>query len=266
MNRIQERFKVLKAEGKTAFIPYITAGDPTLARTEELVCSLDEAGADIVELGVPFSDPVADGAVNQAAAMRALEHGVTLHDIVAAVGRIRQRSQVPIVLFTYYNPVLVYGIQDFARDAAVAGVDGVLCVDLPPEEAYEYREVLTGQGIDTIFLAAPTSTDARLKLIAEQSTGFVYYVSQMGVTGERARIAESVQGMVAKIRSFGDTPVAVGFGISTPEQAHEIAGYADGVIVGSAIVRLVGKLGDVDSMPGDVAAFVKTLVDGTKSA
>ena len=264
MNRIERRFKDLAAQGETAFIPYITAGDPTLEYTAELVFELEYAGADIIEFGVPFSDPVADGVVNQEAAQRALKHGVSLHDVVGLVKRLRADTQIPLVLFTYYNPVLAYGAESFAHDAAEAGVDGVLCVDLPPEEAGEHKRLLDAKGIATIFLAAPTSSAERLELIARGSTGFVYYVSRTGVTGERADIERSVKGMVAQIKQYGDRPVAVGFGISNPQQAAEVAGYADGVIVGSAIVRMVGELGATPDMPQRVGAFVRSLVEATK--
>ncbi len=264
MNRIDARFALLKERGVPAFIPYITAGDPTLDRTEELVLALEDAGADIVELGVPFSDPVADGIVNQEAAQRALAHGASLHDIVARVKRIRKQSQLPIVLFTYFNPVLAYGLEAFASDAADAGVDGVLCVDLPVEEAGEYIETLKNKGICTVFLIAPTSTEARIATIAKASTGFVYYVSRTGVTGVRDAVEHSVEGMIAKIKAVATAPVAVGFGISTPAQAAEIAGYADGVIVGSAIVRMIGSIGDRPELAREVGMFVRSLVDAAK--
>jgi tryptophan synthase alpha chain len=264
VNRIEKRFKDLAARGETAFIPYITAGDPTLERTAQLVAELEKAGADIIEFGVPFSDPVADGVVNQEAAQRALRHNVSLHDIVRLVKRLRATTQIPIVLFTYVNPVLAYGIEALARDAAEAGVDGVLCVDLPPEEAIEYKRQLDAKSVATVFLVAPTSTPERVRLIARNSTGFVYYVSRTGVTGERADIASSVKSMVAQIKACTSVPVAVGFGISTPDQAEEVAGYADGVIVGSAIVRMVGQLGDTDDMPPKVGAFVRSLAEACK--
>lgn len=264
MNRIDTRFEALKERGEPAFIPYITAGDPTLDQTETLVYALEEAGADIIEFGVPFSDPVADGVVNQEAAMRALARGVTLRDIIAKVGEIRRKSEIPIVLFTYFNPVLAYGIEHFAKDAAEAGVDGVLCVDLPIEEAEEYIQTLNGANVKTIFLIAPTSTERRVETIAKASTGFVYYVSRTGVTGERSTVEQSVAGMIARIKRVAIAPVAVGFGISSPAQAAEVAGYADGVIVGSAIVRMIGKLGDTPSMAGEVGAFVRELADAAK--
>lgn len=264
MNRIDARFRALAAEGKPAFIPYLTAGDPTLDVTERLVLELERAGVDVIELGVPFSDPVADGVVNQEAAQRALKHGVTLHDIVQRVKKLRRSTEIPIVLFTYFNPVLAYGLESFANDLRDAEVDGVLCVDLPPEEAAEYKRLLDAAGIATVFLIAPTSTPERIALIAGYCTGFVYYVSRTGVTGEREDLEENVKGMVAEIKRYTDKPVAVGFGISKPEHAAEIARFADGVVVGSAIVRMIGQLGDAPDMPDRVKAFVKSLVDATK--
>jgi len=264
VNRIDQRFQELKAAGKTAFIPYITAGDPTLAQTEQIVYALEAAGADIIELGVPFSDPIGDGPVNQEAALRALIHHVTLKDVIALIKTIREKSQVPILIFTYYNPVLAYGLDAFANDAADAGADGVLCVDLPPEEAGGYKSALDGRDLRTVFLLSPTSTDERIKLIAEKSTGFVYYVSRLGVTGEQSALAADLDKAVAKIQRHTDTPVAVGFGISTPDQARAVAGMADGVIVGSAIVRMIGDLGESPETAGKVGAFAKSLADATK--
>jgi tryptophan synthase alpha chain len=264
VNRIARRFEELAAQGKKAFIPYITAGDPTLELTAKLVLEIEKAGADIVEFGVPFSDPVADGVVNQEAAQRALKHNTSLRDIIGLVRRLRVETQIPIVLFTYVNPIFAYGIEAFARDAAEAGVDGVLCVDLPPEEAIEYKRLLDARDIATVFLIAPTSSPERIKLIARESIGFVYYVSRTGVTGERADVAASTNEMVAQIKQHTNTPVAVGFGISTPEQAAQVAGFADGVIVGSAIVRMIGQLGDSPETAGKVGAFVKSLADATK--
>ncbi len=264
MNRIKNRFQQLCEAGEKAFIPYITAGDPTLERTAEIVQALEKAGADIVELGIPFSDPLADGVVNQEAAMRALRHGTTLHNVLGMVSDLRAHTQIPIVLFTYFNPVHSYGLAQFGPDCRAAGVDGVLCVDLPPEEAAEYKASLDAHDIATIFLLAPTSTAERTKTVSRQCTGFVYYVSRTGVTGERAAVEQDVRSMVAKIKECTDTPVAVGFGISKPEHAAEVAGYADGVIVGSAIVRLIGELGDSPSTAAEVAAFVEPLIKAAK--
>ena len=264
MNRLDKRFQELARKGEAAFIPYITAGDPTLDMTSELVLAMEEAGADVIEFGVPFSDPIADGTVNQEAALRALKNGVTLHDVVALVGKLRARTQIPIVLFTYYNPVLAYGIEEFANDCREAGVDGVLCVDLPPGEDPDYKRCLDAADVATVCLIAPTSTPERVALIANHATGFIYYVSRTGVTGVRDQVAASVQDMVLAIKQQSNKPVAVGFGISTPEQAAEVAAYADGVVVGSAIVRMIGKLGDAPDTPAKVGAFVRTLADGAK--
>lgn len=265
MNRIDQRFGELAAQGRKAFIPYITAGDPSLAVTAKLVQSLAAAGSDVIELGVPFSDPVADGVVNQEAAQRALAAGTTLRGIVAMVRDLRASGcEAPIVLFTYFNPVLAYGLDNFTREAAEAGVDGVLCVDLPPEEAGEYKELMDSRGLATIFLAAPTSTEDRMGIIARASTGFLYYVSRTGVTGERSDLAASMTDMVARVKAHTKTPVAVGFGISTPEQAATVAQCADGVIVGSAIVRMVGQLGDAPDMVEKVSAFAASLAAAVK--
>ena len=264
MNRIDQRFQDLKVAGKTAFIPYITAGDPTLAQTEEIVYALEAAGADIIEFGVPFSDPIGDGPVNQEAALRALKNNVTLRDVLALIKKIREKSQVAILIFTYYNPVLAFGLKAFAKAAEEAGADGVLCVDLPPEEADEYKAALDAHGLRTVFLMSPTSTDERIKLIAKQSTGFIYYVSRLGVTGEQSALAADLDQAVANIQKHTDTPVAVGFGISTPEQARAVAIMAQGVVVGSAIVRMIGLLGESPDTAAKVGAFVKSLADATK--
>lgn len=264
MNRLEQRFQELAQRNEHAFIPYITAGDPTLAITEELVLEFDKAGADLIELGVPYSDPLADGPVNQASALRALRHNVTLGNILDSIRRIREKSEVPLILFTYYNPVLAYGVEALAEDSAKAGADGILCVDLPPEEGEEYMEAFRKRGLSTVFLLAPTSTDERIELIAKKSSGFVYYVSRTGVTGERQNIESGVKTMVAKIKQHTDLPVAVGFGISNTEQAAEVSSYADGVVVGSAIVRMVGECGESKDTASKVGAFVKSLVDATK--
>ncbi|GMU92997.1 MAG: tryptophan synthase alpha chain [Candidatus Hydrogenedentota bacterium] len=265
MNRIDARFKRLAERGQPAFIPYITAGDPTLETTREIVLELERAGADIIELGVPFSDPIADGVVNQEAAQRALKHHVTLRDVVGLVRTLRAETEIPLLLFTYYNPVLAYGVAALAEDCRNAGVDGVLCVDLPPGEDPDYKRCLDEKGIATVFLAAPTSTPDRLEIIAKNSTGFVYYVSRTGVTGERASMDQSVYAMVCEIRKHTTIPVAVGFGISSPAHAAEVAGYADGVIVGSAIVRVVGQCGESPDTARRVGEFVRPLVEATKS-
>lgn len=259
MNRIEARFHLLSGRGQRAFIPYIVVGDPTLDMTTEIVLALERAGADIIEFGVPFSDPLADGVANQEGALRALRNRVSLRDCIALVGKLRNRTQIPILLFTYFNPVLAYGIERLAEDARAVGVDGVLCVDLPPEEAAEYKQCLDARGLAAVYLVAPTSTPARIELIARASTGFIYCVSRTGVTGERNDIEQSVPDMVGQIKAHTNKPVAVGFGISTPEQAAEIAAYADGVVVGSAIVRLIGECGRAPETVSRVEAFAKSL-------
>jgi len=264
MNRIARRFEELKARHETAFIPYITAGDPSLARTEEIVLALSKAGADIIEFGVPFSDPVGDGPVIAEAAQRALAGGATLDHILDLVTRLRKQTEVPILLFTYYNPVLAYGVPRFARDAAAAGVDGVLCVDLPAEEAGEYKAELDASGVCTVFLIAPTTTEERLDGILSKCSGFVYYVSRLGVTGERSDLAADLGAAVARIKRKTGLPVAVGFGISTPEQARVIAGMADAVVVGSAILRLIAQLGDTPETSSEVRDYARKLAIASK--
>jgi tryptophan synthase alpha chain len=242
MSRIQSLFK-----GHKALIAYITAGDPTPGRTPELVAALERGGADLVELGVPFSDPIADGPVIQRGADRALKSGTTVKKVLEIARQVREKSQIPLLLFTYLNPVLRYGLEKLALDAKAAGIDGCLLTDLSVEEASPYVSVMRSAGLDTVFLAAPTSTAHRLKLVAEYSTGFVYLVSRTGVTGERASVSDSVAPLVKSMRAATNLPLAVGFGISTPEQARDVARLADGVVVGSAFVRLIEQGGDLES-------------------
>ena len=237
-SRIKKGFDELRKRGVKAFIPYVMCGDPTLEKTEEMVRILEEAGADMIELGVPFSDPLADGPVIQAAATRALAAGVNLRTAIDFVGRIRQRTGLPLILMTYYNPVFRYGLESFSVDAARAGVDGVIVPDLPVEEAGGLIKSARRHGMDTIFLAAPTSGEERLKKVARASRGFIYFVSMTGITGARLEVSGGLSASVSKLREFsGGRPVAVGFGVSTPEEAAMVAGLADGVIVGSAIVK-----------------------------
>jgi len=242
---IGRAFARCRDEKRAAFIPYLTAGDPDLETTGRLAIALAEAGADLIELGVPFSDPIADGPVNQAAANRALASGTTLEGILGLTAQLRAPLGLPVVLFTYFNPIHAYGVETFAADAAVAGVDGVLCVDLPPEEAAE--ELLPAfrrHGIDPIFLLAPTSTKARVRAVARVASGFVYYVSRTGVTGERGELPPGLGREVKSLRRQLGVPLAVGFGISTPAQVAAVAKIADGVVVGSALVKLVEESGD----------------------
>lgn len=259
MNRIDAQFARLHKERRAALITYITAGDPTLARTRELIAALERAGADLIELGIPFSDPLADGKTNQEAAERALRHHVTLHDVLTLVRELRAQSHIPIVFFTYLNPVFRYGFARFADDAAAAGVDGVLTLDMPPEEAAPLKHELDRTGVRTIFLVAPTSSDDRVRAIAAQASGFIYYVCRTGVTGERDDIPADLPDHIARIRRFTQLPIAVGFGISSPAHVKGIAQHADGVVVGSAIVRRIGDGGDADHMVRNIEAFVREL-------
>ena len=259
-NRIDVCFEQLRAGKRKAFIPYICAGDPTLGRTVDISLAVGSVGADILELGVPFSDPLADGIVNQLAAQRALTAGATVAGVLEAVRGIRAKSQIPIVLYTYMNPILQFGWTEFHRTAESAGVDGVLILDLPPEE--DIAE--SGTGIAHIRLIAPTTSPERKASIAKSARGFIYYVSQTGVTGRRASVAESLEDEVGAIRAHSDLPVAVGFGISNPEQAAEVARMADAVVVGSAIVEQIDKNGNARDLPEKIAAFVKPFVEAIK--
>ncbi|MHB9028898.1 MAG: tryptophan synthase subunit alpha [Candidatus Latescibacterota bacterium] len=259
MNRIDQKFRDLKKHSRKAFIAYITAGDPSLEYTARLVLEFERRGVDIVELGVPFSDPIADGPVNQEAAQRALRREIGIGDVLETVRAIRRESQIPIIFFAYYNTIFSYGLEAFVNDAAEAGLDGALVLDLPPEEAGEYKRLMDARGLATIFLVSPITPEDRLRLIAKHASGFVYYVSQMGVTGERAEISESIPAMVSRIRALTGTPIAVGFGVSTPEHVRKIAGLADGVIVGSSIVRRIGERGEIPGFEREIGEFVGTL-------
>jgi len=231
---------------RKALVAYITAGDPTPERTPELVAALERGGADLIELGVPFSDPIADGPVIQRGAERALKAGTNVHKVLEIARAIRKTSKIPLLLFTYLNPILRYGLEKIAQDAREAGIDGCLLIDLSVEEASPYVRVMRGTGLDTVFIAAPTSTPERMKLVADYSTGFIYLVSRTGVTGEQVSLSQSIQPLIDSMRSVTKIPLAVGFGISTPEQAREVARVADGVVVGSAFVRLIEQNGDLE--------------------
>ena len=264
MNRIEKTFKELKRKKKKAFIPFITAGDPNSKTTEELVLSFEGAGADIVELGVPFSDPLADGPTIQASSQRALKKGINLSKILKTVAQIRCKSQVPIALMTYYNPVFYYGEDKFIRDAKASGVDGLIIPDLPPEEAKTLIKAARKRDISTVFFLAPTTTSRRMKQIVQASTGFIYYVSMTGVTGADKQFSSE---NAAKIKAAGKLtakPVCVGFGISTPAQAKAVAKIADGVIVGSAIVKQIDKNKGKKNLVKNVTRFVWTLSRGLK--
>jgi tryptophan synthase alpha chain len=261
MGRIADKFAELKNKREKALITFITAGDPDLAVTRELIPVLEKSGADIIELGVPFSDPMADGPTIQKSSERALAAGTTLPGILAAVRSVRRVSQVPILLMGYFNPIFRYGIGKFVADAAGAGVDGVLLVDLPPEEAAGFKAAADAQGLDIIFLLTPTSDNKRIEKVARLGSGFVYYVSVTGVTGARANVAESVFTEVDKIRKQLDLPLAVGFGISDPGQAGKVAAVADGVVVGSALVKLFEEFSGAE-LKGRLGSFIAELKAG----
>jgi tryptophan synthase alpha chain len=246
VNRIQSKFAELKRAGRKAFIPYITAGDPDLETTAEIILELERSGADLIELGVPFSDPMADGPVIQRASERALKHGVSARDCLEIVRRIRQRSEILIVLFSYLNPLLALGVEELGARLRDAGVDGVLATDLVPEEGHEFTRELRSAAIDTIFLIAPTSTDERLRLVSDASSGFVYAVSRTGVTGVRQSLSEAAARLVGQVRRFTDLPVAVGFGISNAEQVREVWNHAEGAVVGSRMVAEIEESGASD--------------------
>jgi tryptophan synthase alpha chain len=264
MNRIEAKFEELKRTGRKAFIPYITAGDPDIETTLKLILALAENGADIIELGVPFSDPMADGPVIQRASERALRKNVSVRDCLELVRQVRLQSEVPIVLFTYLNPLL--SLDAIGRELREAGIDGVLATDLVPEEAAEHIEEMREAEIDTIFLIAPTSTDERLKLVTQACKGFVYAVSRTGVTGVRQNLSESAGNLVNRVRQFTDLPVAVGFGISTPEQVAEVWQHADAAVVGSRIVAEIEKYGSDSSLVERVGELADWLTGGTANA
>lgn len=236
-NGLRAAFVRSRHSRKPVLVAYVTAGDPSLRFTEKLVLRLAQAGADVIELGVPFSDPIADGPVIQRASQRALRRGTSLADVLKLAARIRKKISVPLVLFSYFNPVLQFGLQRFAAQAAAAGINGVLITDLTPEEAGEFVQHMRRRGLDTVFLAAPTSTPARLRVIARLSRGFVYLISRRGVTGARSDVPPDVKAMVRSLRRFTKLPIAVGFGIARPEQVAALNGIADGVVVGSALVE-----------------------------
>jgi len=258
-NRIDQCFVALRSRKEKAFIAYIAAGDPDLARTVEIALALEEAGTDVLELGIPFSDPLADGLVNQLAAQRALEAGTTVVGVLDCIRQIRRRSQIPIVLYTYLNPIFQFGFEKFHRDAGGAGVDGLLILDLPPEEDQP------SEGPLHIRLIAPTTPTERIEHICTQAAGFIYYVSREGVTGVQNSVVSSVGEHVAQIRRHTTLPIAVGFGISTPEQARGVAQVADAVVVGSAIVQRINEVTAQTDLPARIGEFVAPLVQATKS-
>jgi tryptophan synthase alpha chain len=260
MSRIAETFNSLKSLGRGGFIPFITAGDPDLPTTESLLIELAAAGADIIEIGVPFSDPVADGETIQRASERALRNGVSVRDALTCARNARQHINVPIVLFSYLNPLLKFGEEQLAKKAKQASVDAILVTDLIPEEAQTWTETLVQCNLDPIFLVAPTTSDNRLKQIAQQARGFIYAVSRAGVTGARAEMPREAEALVKRVRSVTDLPVAVGFGISTAEQVRQVWRFADAAVIGSAIVREIERLGDSPDLVKRVGDFARSLI------
>ena len=260
--RIERTFARLGEQGEKALITFITAGDPDLETTGKLVMEFEKRGADIIELGIPFSDPMADGPTIQAASERALGRHVNIRSILKLIRQIRNKSEIPIVLFGYYNPILSYGVERFAKDAKRAGADGVLVVDLPPEEAGELKEYADREGLDVIYLLTPTSDAKRMKEVTKDASGFIYYISVAGVTGAREKVAKKIRGAVERIREFTDLPVCVGFGISTPDQAGEVSRRAEGIIVGSAIVKVIEKQSGSPGLVGKAGEFVAGLKRG----
>jgi len=259
MNRIKNTFNKLKKQNKKAFIVYITGGYPNLSATGKLVLELEKSGVDVIEIGIPFSDPIADGLTIQKASERALSKGATLTKILRSVRNIRRKSDVPIVFMSYFNPIYKYGVKKFIRDASKCGVDGAIIPDLPPDEAGEIIRVSEAKDFCVIFLASPTSTQARLKTIAKKSNGFIYYVSLTGVTGTRKRLASDIAANIRRIKRLTDKPVCVGFGVSDENQARSIAHIADGVIVGSAIIKAIERFRKVRNLEKGVAHFAAKL-------
>ncbi|MHB8171339.1 MAG: tryptophan synthase subunit alpha [Thermincolia bacterium] len=263
-NRIEERFEQLRQKGEKGLITYIAAGDPNTETTEKMVLAMEEAGADIVELGIPYSDPLADGPVIQEASQRALKGGITLKKIFQTVANVRQHSQVPLALMTYVNPILQYGVEAFVAKCEEVGVDGLIIPDLPQEETYLIRPALAGSSVALIPLLAPTSTEDRIREITREARGFVYCVSVIGVTGIRQEVSADIDGFISTIRKYTDKPLGLGFGISTPEQAKAMARLSDAVIVGSAIVKIIGEKGASEEGIEAVKVFTAQLKTALK--
>jgi tryptophan synthase alpha chain len=263
--RIVRLFERLRAEQRPALIAYITAGDPAPDRTAALVAALERGGADLIELGVPFSDPIADGPVIQRGSERALKAGTTVAKVLDIASQIRAHSEIPLLLFTYINPVLRYGLDKLGRDAVTHGIDGCLLTDLSVEEAEPYVAAMRTAGLDTVFLASPTSTPRRLELVAKFSSGFVYLVSRTGVTGERGTLSDAAAPLVQAMRKVTELPLAVGFGISTPDQVRAVGEIADGVVVGSAFVAIIEQYAASDELEGKLEAFARRLAGGLPS-
>ncbi|HXJ59066.1 MAG TPA: tryptophan synthase subunit alpha [Verrucomicrobiae bacterium] len=265
MNRIIKRFERLRQRNEKGFIVYIGAGDPDLEATRRLALAFDEIGVDVLELGVPFSDPLADGLVNQLAAQRGLEAGTTPPKVLETVAAIRRESNIPIVLYIYFNLIHKVGLKQFVAEAAQAGVDGLLVLDLPPEESGAYESVMAAAGVCVIYLIAPTTPEERIAFIAKRGTGFLYYVSREGVTGMQAKVSDTIGLMTARIRQHTDLPIAVGFGISNPEQARLVAASAEAIVVGSAVVNQIATHGKSPGLIAEVSRFVRTLAEAVKA-
>ncbi len=265
MGRIGERFRTLRASGRCALVPFVTAGDPDLAATEALVLAMAEAGADAIEIGVPFSDPIAEGSTIQRSSERALRSGTSLRRVLELVKALRPRVELPLVLMGYANPVLAMGEARFAEAAGAVGVDGTIVVDMPPEESVELRLALVAHGVDPILLAAPTTRPERLAMLARETRGFLYYVSLTGVTGARAELAAGIEEQVRRVRAASDVPVCVGFGVSRPEHARQLAAFADGVVVGSALVDRIAEAGSREAAVDAAARFVAELAEALRS-
>ena len=265
MNRIVAKFAQLKSAGKKGLVVYIGAGDPDLAATHDLAVAFAQAGVDVLELGVPFSDPLADGLVNQLAAQRGLESGTTPPKLLATIAAIRRDSQVPIVLYIYFNLIHRLGLEAFIAGAAQAGVDGLLVLDLPPEESDNYEALMKKHGLCNIYLVAPTTPEERMEYIVQRGTGFIYYISREGVTGMQAQVAADLAARVARIRAHTTLPIAIGFGISNPDQARLVAREGDACVVGSAIVNQIAEQGRSPDLVKNVGAFVKSLAEAVKT-
>lgn len=262
--RLESTFERLGGRREKALIAYLMAGDPGLGETEQLVLALEQAGADVIELGVPFSDPIADGPVIQQAAERALRNGTSLRQILSSVKKLRRRTEIPIVLMVYYNSIYAMGLERFCREAQASGIDGLIVPDMPPDEAGPLKGPARAAGLRLVFLLAPTSTASRRTYVAKESQGFLYYVSLTGITGAKIQNMTEVGRNVETIRKATRTPIAVGFGVSTPEDARQVAGMADGVIVGSAIVKQIAACGQKPEMVATVAGFVGSLKDAIR--
>jgi tryptophan synthase alpha chain len=266
MTRIGRLFQTLARDNRKGLVAYLTAGDPHPDRTPALIHALVRGGADLIELGVPFSDPIADGPVIQLGGERALKAGTTLKRVLQIAAEVRKSSEVPLLLFTYLNPVMRYGLDRLAADASAAGIDGCLLIDASVEEAHDYVGAMHRHGLDTVFLAAPTSTERRLRLVAEYSRGFIYLVSRTGVTGERDSLSNLVSPLVDAMRKVTDLPLAVGFGVSKPEHVAELGRQVEAVVVGSAIVRLIGEHGASPLLEAKLESFIRELKGGFQGA